>query len=598
MTLPDRVVLGAERPDAVFEAGPLLAEFNDAGVLSPLDVLAAQAVANLFVETDDSAVLAVALAVRGSRQGHVCIRLGEQPEVIVVEGADAGEVEVLPWPEPATWAQAIARSRLVGDGGSDLPLVLEGDRLYLERFHRYEELVAGFIRERAARPAREVPTEVAESLAGILTPADENGRPERQYEAALSALAGSLTVIAGGPGTGKTYTVAALLRAMATAGLPLSRIALCAPTGKAAARLGDQIAEAARNEGDQQIKADIEAIEPTTIHRLLGFHPGRGRFAHDEYNPLPHDLVVVDETSMLSLPLAAKVIAALRPRATLVLVGDPDQLESIEAGTLLADIVGAGSASRVVTLERRHRFDEHGDIAALADAVRDDDADRAMELLGTGGESGLMWVRGRDDEAFDRLEEEVRDHRARVIEIASERGGGSAALDELMKMAVLAAHRRGPNSVASWRDDIESWLAGRFPSRAGEDLWYPGQPIMITRNNYALELYNGDIGVVAETDDGLRVVFKRRDVRSYPRSHLTDFETVHALTIHKSQGSEFDRVIVSLPDESSRLLTRQLLYTAVTRARTGVTVIGSEAVIRQAIERSVPRASGLGEKLA
>ena len=428
-----------------------------------------------------------------------------------------------------------------------------------------------------------------------------------------SALTGKLTVVAGGPGTGKTYTVARMLAALAETSTDFPRVALCAPTGKAAARLGEVIDELAAEAEHPMVRERLETLQTGTIHRLLGWAWGRARFAHHERNRLPHDIVVVDEMSMVSLPLAAKLMAAVRADATLVLVGDPYQLESIEAGTVLADIVGPaarspdpaqrspipggpGIAGCVVVLERVHRFEEQGPIADFADAVRDADPDRAMELLDRGVD-GLHWVRDRAEAGFRRLRDRVTEHRVRLVEAASLPGGEEEALARLGGMAVLCANREGPGSVEQWRRDIESALDERFPGLRYRGEWYPGRPLMITKNDYNLGLYNGDIGVVVRAGEGMRVMFDRGGVRSFPPGYLGEHSTVHALTIHKSQGSQFDEVVVSLPLESSRLLTRELLYTAVTRASEKVTVVGPESAIHLGIERSVQRASGLRSRL-
>ncbi|MDE0290237.1 MAG: exodeoxyribonuclease V subunit alpha, partial [bacterium] len=384
----------------------------------------------------------------------------------------------------------------------------------------------------------------------------------------------------------------------------------CAPTGKAAARLKEVVEEHADRTDSRIVRERLDSVENSTIHRLLGFSRERGRFAHHERNPLPHDLVVVDEMSMVSLPLAAKLMSAVRADASLVLAGDPYQLESIEAGTVLSDIVGpagdpsaaeesvapASIAGRVVVLERVHRFEEQGSIADFAGAVRDGVPDRAVVLLDRDPDA-LHWVRNRSGGSFRGLAERVFDHRVRLVEKASQPGNEEAALAELGSLAVLCAHREGPGSVEQWRRDIEGALDGRFPGLRYGGEWYPGRPLMITANDYNLGLYNGDIGVVAQTDDGLRVVFERGGLRMFPPGYLGDHATVHALTIHKSQGSQFGEVVVSLPSESSRLLTRELLYTAVTRASRRVTVVGEEPVIRMAVERSVQRASGLSSRL-
>lgn len=593
--MSDRILAASQSPTTVVDATGLLAEFNDAGVLHPLDVLSATTVARLHDETDERVVLAAALTVRGTRYGHVCIRLGTIREAVTVDGQDATVVDSLAWPDPVAWEQVVRASPLTGEGG---PLVWSDGRLYLARYFDYEQRVASLIRARLDRRPGELDPAVREILEQGLA---RSGEESTQLQAAIAAMDGGVTVIAGGPGTGKTYTIGTLLAALASTGsTDVARVALCAPTGKAAARLGEAVRERAYQVGGTALAEQVEAITPSTIHRLLGWSWGRARFARNETNRLPHDLVVVDEMSMVSLPLAAKLLVALKDEARLVLVGDPFQLESIEAGTVLADIVGAAgrgtkTAERIVVLDRVYRFEEDGSISDFADAVRAGDGDRAVGLLEEGGPR-LRWIPDRQASGFEGLWQEITEQRIRQVRLADS-GDIHGALAALTSVAVLCAHRRGPRGVSRWGQDIETALDERFPGLRWNGEWYPGRPVMITRNDYNLDLYNGDIGVAVKTDHGLRAVFERGDLRTFPLANLTEHTTVHAMTIHKSQGSQFEQVVVVLPDDESRLLTRELLYTAVTRAREQVWIVGEEAVVRQAIGRSVERASGLSELL-
>ena len=594
MTPNDRVVLATERPWVVVDTAGLLAAFNDAGVLNALDVAAAQTIGRLLDEDDPAVRLAAALTVRGTRFGHVCIRLDSVRQAVVVDGREPEETEALPWPEPDDWHAAVAASVLVGDGSGDEPLVLDEGRLYLERYYRYEEQVAALIAARCSERRRPLTRAAVAMLGRLLEPGSH------QYEGAELALTGNIAVIAGGPGTGKTHTIAAALAALATSEEEFyGDIGVCAPTGKAAARLGEAVGAMAADLGDDVVGAALASVEPSTIHRLLGWSWDRGRFAHHGKNRLPHDVVIVDEMSMVSLPMAAKLLAAVRDDAAVVLVGDPFQLESIEAGTVLADIVGSGGGGdapigdHVVVLERVFRFDEDSAIADFAEAVRMGDDDLAVALLEAGAEQ-VRWVRERSGAAFEELWDVVVDQRVRMVELAGA-GRGEEALAVLKELAVLCARRNGPDGVSGWGREIERALDERFTGLRWGGEWYPGRPVMITRNDYGLDLYNGDIGVCVDTDDGLRVLFPGG--REFAPSHLGEHTTVHAMTIHKSQGSQFDEVIVVLPGESSRLLTRELLYTAVTRARHRVRVVGNEDVVRGAVARSVQRASGLGARL-
>lgn len=606
MTTLDPIRLAVADGSIAVSATGALAVFNEVGVLGPLDVHAAMVIARLWGETDEQVILAAALVVRGTRSGHVCIRLATQREAVVVDGQDPEIVDALPWPDPALWEVAVVASALVGDGSGDEPLVLVEDRLYLERYFRYEEQVADLILARVAEPRVELDAGLRAAFDAALP---DDGDGDRQRLAVETALAGRFTVIAGGPGTGKTYTVAALLATLA-AGSPdgeLPQVALAAPTGKAAARLTEAVAEYAASVEDQAVREWLLGIEAKTMHRLLGWTWGRGQFVHHARNPLPYDWLIVDELSMVSLPLAAKLLDAVRPEAAVVLVGDPFQLTAIEAGTVLSDIVGpatddvpearssAAISDRVVVLELVHRFEETGAIAEFAAAVRVGNADAALDVLGGGG-GNVTWIENRASIDFSALWERVVEQRATLVQVARS-GRKEEALQRLGELAILCAHRQGPASVARWQRDLETALDDRFTGLRYHGEWYPGRPVMITSNDYTLNLFNGDIGVAVDTDEGLRVVFDRGGIRTFSPSHLGERTTVHALTIHKSQGSQFEEVVVVLPQETSRLLTRELLYTAVTRASGQVTVIGDESVLRQAVERSVQRTSGLGVRL-
>ena len=557
-------------------ASGLLQTFNEAGVLDVADVRVAERICFLGKETDERVALAVALLVRGLRGGSVCIELATI--------ASAVGIEDVPWPSPAEWLAAVRASPLL----SEPPVLhLYDDRLlYLDRYWREEKQVCDdLLALQASKPTVDLPASERLFPAGF----------EEQREAAEIALAQAVTVLTGGPGTGKTTTVARLLALVAEqAGAARPRIALAAPTGKAAARLQEAVQQevAKLDAADQARLGELQAM---TLHRLLGSRPdSASRFRHNRGNRLPHDVIVVDETSMVSLTMMARLLEAVRPGARLVLVGDADQLASVEAGAVLADLVDGLSARadvRVAALKTSHRFGEA--IGDLAEAIRVGDADRALALLRSGDEH-IEFI--EDDDASDAMRSVLLPHALRLREAALF-GADDVALATLDEHRLLCAHREGPYGVRHWNRQVEKWLSEETGQPPWSE-WYPGRPLLVTANDYGLRVYNGDTGVVVNGPDGLRAVIAGAGgPLDFATSRLSDVETMHAMTIHKSQGSQADEVTVLMPTEDSRLLTRELFYTAVTRAKMKVRVVGSDASVRAAIERRAVRATGLRLRL-
>ncbi|HWE65592.1 MAG TPA: exodeoxyribonuclease V subunit alpha [Acidimicrobiales bacterium] len=589
----------------------VLAPFVEAGVFDSSEVQLAAALVRLAPDLTDPVVLAAALAARGPRLGHVCVRLDDTASVV---GQNDTDVVELPWPERATWAAALSASAAVAGPStySDepfRPLVWDGTRLYLQRFWDYEVAVADALTRRARQSSAEAGPgrdDLDETLEEVFGPAGP-GEPDRQRSAVRVALSSQVSVIAGGPGTGKTRTIARLLTvAQQVAGRQQRalEIALAAPTGKAATRMTEAVQREAVSGSEP---AAPPLLEATTLHRLLG-SSGNGRFRHDESNPLPHDLVIVDEASMVPLQLMARLLRALRPAARLVLVGDPDQLASVEAGSVLDDVVGpvgrdsAASApdgplnGRVTALHRIHRFAAGSPIAALANAVRMGDAAGAIGLL-SAGQPGLDWVRPDDQGALSALRELVAATGVEVVE-AARAGEPARAIDALNRIKVLCATRYGSFGLFDWSDRIEADVAAQIPLLGPLTRWYVGRPVIVTANDYVNKVANGDVGVVVQHGGGPVVAIQAgADLRLLPPSRLDRVDSWWAMTIHKSQGSEFPHAVVSLPVTSSRHLSRQLLYTAVTRAQVQVTVVATESALRAAVDQPVARASGLRERL-
>jgi len=607
--------------------GPLHA-FNRAGLLSTSDIHVALRLSRLGAIDDDVVALGAAFAARAPRLGNVCVDLATIHATADADTEVPADLGALPWPDPATWVRHLVASPVVG---VDRPLHVEGSTLYLDRLWADECLVAAELGDRSDGPAAGVDVELLTSGLEELFAHDDD--PEQRMAAATAVLR-RLSVIAGGPGTGKTTTVArvlALLEAQAIAmGERPPLVALAAPTGKAAARLEDAVRQGADAIViDQDRRDHLQALAGKTIHRLLGFNPGnRTRFRHNRLNRLPHDVVVVDETSMVSLSLMARLLEAVRPDARLILVGDPEQLASVEAGAVLGDIVGPAAlgpcmpptarrmlaevtgrpvpgggdekappfGAGIVVLRHVHRHG--GAIAALALAIRQGDADEAMVIL-RAGDSNVEWIPTDEVDAVptDGLGEVRRlaVDTGRAVIAAARAGQARQAIDALGSFRLLCGHRRGPEGVATWMEHIENWLRSDVEGFTTGADWYVGRPLIVTQNDYGLDLYNGDTGVVVTSEDGRPVAaFERRGtIAEVSPTRLAAVDTVYAMTVHKSQGSQYQAVAFLVPGQDSRILTRELLYTAVTRARERLILVGPEVSIRAAIARPITRASGL-----
>jgi exodeoxyribonuclease V alpha subunit len=593
----------------------------EAGALTPLDLHFARTVARLGGDDDDLVLLAAAVASRDTGRGHVCVDLPRIVREDVVDG-DGNVLESLRWPSLSGWLDALGGCSIVGPPDGTGPLVLDaGHRLYLRRYWEYQQRLASMISRRVGWSDADLDEELLREGLERLFPA-EPGRIDWQRVAALQALRRRLCVISGGPGTGKTYTVARILALVleqaAARGRDAPRITLLAPTGKAAARLRDTIASFPDLAGGG---LEPVAREASTIHRRL--RPVRGsstRFRHDATSPLATDLVVVDEASMVDLSLMTRLLDAVPAGARLILLGDRDQLASVEAGAILGDVCNAGAGPGpsagvardierltgqslpagdrpehtgiwdcVVQLEHSYRYGDATSIASLARAIRSGDAAAALDVLASGDHPSIS-LYGTDDGAFVRAAVEgFRDTLAQDDPLA--------ALSAYERFRVLCPLRRGPQGVEAVNPTIEQALRreGLLGTRGR---WYAGRPILVTSNDYQLQLFNGDAGLVLPSPEHAgapRAFFGAG--RSVAPTRLPAHETAFAMSVHKSQGSEFDEVVILLPGRYTPLLTRELLYTAVSRARTKVTIFGSREIVERAVEARIHRASGLREAL-
>ncbi|MCB1955188.1 MAG: exodeoxyribonuclease V subunit alpha [Rhodocyclaceae bacterium] len=645
------------------EMQALLAGWAERGWLREIDAALAGFLWREVPEADPLLILAAALASHQLGRGHACLdlqaTLAEPAFALSLppDGADA--LDTLPSPMGVldglsldAWRAALDCPALVDDGSRGAPLVLVGNRLYLQRYWRCEQVLAAAIAARLDSTGA-APAEAIRPWLDALFP--ERATIDWQKAACALAARSRFAVITGGPGTGKTTTVLRLLALLqATAmdgaggGRPL-RIRLAAPTGKAAARLNESIAaQVATLKLDalpdgEAVRAAIPR-QVTTLHRLLGSRPGSRRFRHDAEHPLPLDMLVIDEASMVDLELMAAAAQALPLRARLVLIGDRDQLSSVEAGAVLGQLCAHAAAARytpatatwlevatghaapgacidpagraldqaVVMLRHSYRFDDTSGIGRLARAVNGADTAGVAQVLGSGADE-LAWLPG-DGAGTPLTQRIVEGYRGYLARVAS--GDPGADARDAWAAEVLAAHagfqvlcalRAGPWGVEGLNARIAAALqaAGLIPALDG---WYPGRPVLVTRNDYGLGLMNGDIGVClthagADGTPRLRVAFPAPEagggIRWVLPSRLQAVETVYAMTVHKSQGSEFGEVALVLPERPSPILTRELLYTGITRARSRLLLAcaGGLGVVRGCVERRVARAGGLEESL-
>ena len=559
---------------------------------------------------------AASLLSRGVGAGDVCLDLA----CALQDGAAAGNgIESL-----ESWVQRLRDFPVVGAPGDFRPLILDGaQRLYLHRYWRYEDELAASLLQRGA--TAEFDRERLKGGLGRLFPQGGQAETDWQRVAALAAVSRRFCVISGGPGTGKTSTVVKVLALLLEQqGGESCRIALAAPTGKAAARLKESIL------GGVECSEEVRALIPedvSTIHRLLGYLKGSCSFRHNRDNPLPYDLVIVDEASMVSLPLMAKLVDALRHDTRLILLGDRDQLASVEAGAVLGDICDTGGVhgfsapfirlageltgdrlpeqgasgvlgDAVVQLRKSYRFSSESGIGRVGALVNAGDGAAALAAF---RDAGLPDISLTDTPRAADLGEALAERVLAGYAPYLKETAPEAAFARFGQFRVLCALRSGPYGVEAVNRLVQERLA-----KAGlikpEGRWYAGEPVMITRNDYNLGLFNGDIGLILpdpESGSELRAFFPSgtAGMRTVLPLRLPEHESAFAMTVHKSQGSEFDRVLLILPDRDAPLMTRELVYTAITRAKQSVELLGSDELFLTAVQRRIVRRSGLRDRL-
>lgn len=583
---------------------------------------------NFFKRLDPAAGqivwLSGAFTVQLSQEGHSCLPLSEYANKKLFEDtADINITNAL-MPGLGEWRELLLASKLLGTSKDVVtPLTLDdGNRLYMSRNYDYETRLASQILQRVSRNGYSA-SEIKPALS-LLFDGENGDEADWQKVAVAAAALKKICVISGGPGTGKTFTVVKIisLLQMLEPGKSV-RFGLAAPTGKAAGRLHESIQESI-----QKIPPDIVSNltvmpEAQTIHRLLGTKRYSPYFKHDKDNPLNLDVLIVDEVSMVDLAMMVKLLEAMPENGRVVLLGDKDQLSSVEAGRVLADICegdtnrfspgfaelllrsAAVSANTLlvdsaaaaigdcrVVLEKSYRFTAQSLIGRLARTV----------LAGRVAEATTILAEMNTIVEIERLDDEQADLDAQIcagFATYLKEKNPVSALKLLKGFRLLSAHRHGARGVEQLNQWVESVLVEKkMIVKQGE--WYVGRPIMITGNHYAMDLFNGDVGLTLKDDQGrLRVWFETdsQQVRSFSPARIPAHETAYALTVHKSQGSEFDHVVLVLPEQSSRLITRELLYTAITRAKKRFALWGDIDVFKDGVKKITQRNTGLAEKL-
>jgi len=591
-----------------------IGELMKTGAISGLDFHFGRFMERLAGKACSELAWISALVSATTREGHICLDLASLP---------------LTTPKYDPLLDKLRKTGVVGMPGEYKPLVAdERGRVYLYRYWEYEQILANWI-DGMARDKPRVPKmgSLANRLARLF-PEKEKEAIDWQKIAACLTMMKKFVVISGGPGTGKTATAAKILALLMEEAWPaVLKVGLVSPTGKGAARLQSAMNLARDSLGCSDQIRDVLPANASTIHRLLGPVEGSPYFRRNATNRLDLDVLLVDEASMVDLALMSKVVQALPQECRLILLGDKDQLASVEAGAVLGDICNTGKghaysksfcssiekatgydlepgkghippiADCIANLKKSYRFGSESSIAALASAVNKGDWTAARGLLSDAVREDIAWRELPPPRSLGKsLRESVLEgFRSVFLSMSSD-----MVSENLDRFRILCALREGPYGALSVNLMVEEILRSEGVIRGGGK-WYPGRPVLVSRNDYELRLFNGDSGVALpdlDENGDLKVFIPAASgVRKIHPLRLPEHETCYAMTVHKSQGSEFERVLVILPDRDSPVLTRELIYTSITRAKCSVEIWGREDVFRTSLERCIVRRSGLREAL-
>jgi len=613
-----------------------ISTLNTVGIFSRIDIHFARFILDFSNDQDPDIFLAAALVSRATANGDICLDLDSVSETVLIE-SQAGEAPIY-YPPVEKWRRKLEAHPTVGNPGKRRPLIIDDhNRLYLYRYWEYENKLSLSIRDRASRELADFNPLGVNATLNRLFPATDPGLDWQKVAAVIGLLKG-FSVITGGPGSGKTHAIAGILALIvACTDDHKLNIYLTAPTGKAAARLGESILRVKEHlDCSRSIKDGIPG-DVFTIHRLLKPIPGTPYFHYNSHHLLPADVVVVDEASMVDLALMSKLLQACPPNARILVAGDKDQLSSVQAGSVLGDLCdrqvihgfsrnflkqivkfsgiamenftqrpedGSGLPDCICELQNNYRFSSQSGIGGISRAINRGDNINSMALLKNSDETGVEWVEiNTPNELQNQLTPTIIDGYKKYLTIKDP----VLAMDAFNEFKILCALNIGPYGAGSVNNLAEQVLRrkkliGNKPAESHP--WYRARPVVITRNDYNLGLFNGDIGITlpdpeASAGDHLYVYFRDAagKVRRFLPHRLPQHEAVYAMTVHKSQGSEFDHVVLVLPDKDYPLMTRELIYTGLTRARRKVSIWGTEPVLTSSISRKIERSSGLREAL-